>query len=193
MSDVRFDRVSLVEACPRASAFSPMRVPMAQKEEPEPAPVEAAGPDHYALGYAAGERAARVQSEAERAALLQLLAAATALQPEPSEELAAMISVTVERLVTEIVGRMPVDKAWLAGRIDQAMHCIGEADAARTLWLHPDDAALLGDANLAVDIQTDAGLERGALRIDCSRGWVEDSRSVHLEALRAMLGVEDRP
>jgi flagellar assembly protein FliH len=58
------------------------------------------------------------------------------------------------------------------------------------LWLHPDDAALVADADLPLEVHTDPTLERGALRIDCSLGWIEDSRSLHLDALRATLGME---
>jgi flagellar assembly protein FliH len=187
MSEAAFARVSLVDARAPRSGFSPLR-PRAADVAPT---VDAtAQPDLFALGFSAGQRDAADAYEAERTALLNLLAAADAFQPESSEELAAMIATTVERLVTDLVGHMPVERSWLVERIDRAMACIDAADAARTLWLHPDDAVLLGDHALPLDIHPDAALERGALRIDCSSGWIEDSRSVHLDALRATLGIE---
>jgi flagellar assembly protein FliH len=190
MSEAAYARVSLVDAHARTSAFSPLRPRTVSGAAMTPAPSTEAEPDLFALGFAAGERAAAEAFAAERTALLHLIAAAEALQPEPSEELAAMIAATVERLMSELIGSMPIEQDWLSERIDRAMACIGEADAARTLWLHPDDIALLADLELPLDVQPDDTLERGALRIDCSLGWIEDSRSRHLDALRATLGIE---
>ncbi len=193
MSESVFARISLVDAHAPTSAFTPMQPRAVPGSSSFAASRPGAASDPFSLGFAEGERAASECFAAERVELMTLLASANALQPEPSEELAAMIATTVERLVTELVGTMPVERSWLLERIDRAMACMGDADAARTLWLHPDDAALVGDAGLALDIQCDGTLERGALRIDCSRGWIEDSRSLHLDALRATLGIEARP
>ncbi len=191
MSEPVVARVSLLDARAPASAFNPLR-PRAVGPVPiSPEPV--AEPDRFALGVAHGERAARETFAGERASLLRLLASADALQPEPSEELAAMIATTVERLVTELVGTVPVERDWLIERIERATVCLTEADAARTLWLHSDDAALVADADLPLDLRVDDAMERGALRIDCSQGWIEDSRSHHLDALRATLGIEVQP
>lgn len=186
MSDCAAVRVSLCDARAPASGFSPLR-PRLVVVAAATAPLE---PDPFALGVAEGARAADEAYAAERDALRALFAAADAFVPEPSEELAAMIAVTVEHLVTELVGMMPVERDWLTARIDRAVALIGEADAARTLWLHPDDVALLGEAGPDLDIQRDTTMERGALRIDCPVGWIENSRSLHLEALRAALGIE---
>lgn len=187
MSDTALARVSLVDARVRVSAFNALRprlVPSATPVTP------LAEPDHFALGYAAGEQAATEAFANARAALAALVAGATALQPEPTEELAALIAVTVERLVAEIVGRTPIDRSWLVERIARAMSAIEEADAARTLWLHPEDIVLLGDTPLPLATRADDMLERGALRIECARGAIEDSRSSQLAALGAALGIE---
>jgi flagellar assembly protein FliH len=190
MSEAVFARVSLVDARAPAHAFSPWQTRHAGKVAASTADPVA---DRFALGYAEGERVASAAFATERAALLRLVAAADVLQPEPSEELAVMIATTVERLVSEIVGRVPVEREWLKERIDRALSCIGEADAARTLSLHPADIALLGDVALPLEVRADETLERGALRIDCSHGWIEDSRSLHLDALRTTLGIEAQP
>jgi flagellar assembly protein FliH len=185
MSDPVIARISLVDARAPTRQFSPLQ----RRATDTPAAVQTdAEVDRYAIGFDDGQRTAAMAFEAERAGLVRLLAAADSLQPEPSEELAAMIALTVDRLVRAIVGTAPVDRAWLAERIDGALACIGEADAARTLWLHPDDLALVGNLDIALDMLSDPALERGALRIDCSRGWIEDARSVHLDALSATLG-----
>jgi flagellar assembly protein FliH len=191
MSEAVVARVSLLDARVRSHGFAPLRPrtvgpPSPATTGPEPET------DLFALGFAEGERVASATLAGERDALLQLLAAAQALQPEPSEELAAMIAMTVEHLVAEIVGAAKFDHKALVERIGRATACIAEADGARTLWLHPDDAALAGNTELALDIHVDDTLERGAIRIDCSRGWIEDGRSIHLNALRAALGIEGR-
>lgn len=192
MSEAAFARVSLIDARAPTSAFSPMRARAVAGSPGASASRAEHASDPFAIGFAEGERVATERFAADHDNLLKLIATANVFQPEPSEELAAMIATTVERLVTELVGTMPVERPWLIDRIERAMSCIGEADAARTLWLHPDDAALVADADLPLEIHADAALERGALRIDCSLGWIEDSRSLHLDALRATLGIEAR-
>jgi len=188
MSEAAFARLSLLDAHPPADAFRPWRTrpSSAATSVAEPPPE----PDRFAMGYAEGERVAAAAFADERVGLQKLLAEAHALQPEPSEELAVLIATTVEQLVTEIIGRMPIERKWLEERTGRAVSCIAEADAARTLWMHPDDIELLADADLSLDLCPDPKLERGALRIDCSHGWIEDGRSQHLDALRTMLGSE---
>ena len=186
MSEAAVNRLTLVEMRARPSAFS-ARTP-GKPRSTVVSPVVKPEGDDYATGYADGACAATAAFDIERNALQRLFSSLAVLQPEPSEELAALIAATVERLVTDIVGASPIDRDWLATRVARAISCIEEADAARTLWLHPDDAALIGDIGLAIDIRCDPVLERGSLRLDCSSGWVEDSRSAHLDALRAALG-----
>lgn len=187
MFETKVARVSLLDVRAPSGVFSPMHIAAAQKGFVHDTPSDGAE-DAFALGYAEGERAARATFDVERDAMAALLAAAQALQPEPSEELAAMIATTVERLVTEIVGQVEIDRSWMLSRIERAVGHIGEADAARTLWLHPNDMALLDGLDFPIELRADPELERGALRIDCSSGWIEDSRSQHLDALRATLG-----
>jgi flagellar assembly protein FliH len=189
MFESKVARVSLLDVRAPSGAFSPMHIRPAQGGFVQDRPADGAD-DAFALGYAEGERAARATFDVERDAMTVLLAAAQALQPEPSEELAAMIATTVERLVAEIVGQVEIDRTWMLSRIERAVGHIGEADAARTLWLNPQDMALLDGIDFPIELRADPDLERGALRIDCSSGWIEDSRSQYLEALRATLGAQ---
>jgi flagellar assembly protein FliH len=180
-------RLSLVDVRRPASAFRPMRA--SQPTANFSRPVATAKPDAYGAGFAAGQQAAAEVFATEHAAMAALLAAASALQPEPSEELAAMIALAVERLVRECVGNAAVDRDWLVDRARLAASLVSEADKARTLWLHPDDLPLIEGIELAVIPAADPSLDRGALRIDCSAGWIEDGRSIHLDALSAELGL----
>ena len=63
-----------------------------------------------------------------------------------------------------------------------------DADKARTLWVHPEDAALLIDCALPLAIASDAAMMRGTVRIETSTGWIEHGRAVYLDELRVALG-----
>ena len=144
--------------------------------------------DPYALGLAEGQRLAESAYAAERHQLLALLAGTEALQDEPSEELAQLIAETVERLVRQIVESAPIDAAWLQTQAETAAALVAEADKARTLWVHPADAALLVDCPLRLPVEADASMIRGTIRIESSAGWIEHGRAVYLDELRAALG-----
>ena len=146
--------------------------------------------DPFARGLAEGQRIAEAAYAPERHKLLALIAATEALQDEPSEELAQLIAETVERLVRQIVDTAPIDAEWLRGQAETAASMVAEADKARTLWVHPDDAALLVDCPLALPVEADASMPRGTVRIETSVGWIEHGRAVYLEELRAALGSE---
>src|SRR5690606_19725251 len=122
--------------------------------------------DPFALGLAEGQRLAEAAFVAERHQLLALLAGAEALQDEPSEELAQLIATTVERLVRQIVATAPIDAEWLQAQVETAAAMIADADKARTLWVHPDDAALLADCPLSMAVESDAAMMRGTVRIE---------------------------
>jgi flagellar assembly protein FliH len=139
-----------------------------------------------------GRMAAAQEWEDERSAMLTLIAAAQALQPEPSEELAALIAETVLLLVSDIVGQVEVDRDGLLRRAKRAAAQIGECDNARVLLAHPQDVALLADANLSLTIMADPLAEPGSIRIDCSPGWIEHGTSIYLDSLRSELGLAER-
>jgi len=174
----------------RARSFAPVP-PEPEHAETAAAPVETeAAEDPFALGLAEGQRLAEAAYATERHRLLALLAGAEALQDEPSEELAQLIAETVERLVRQIVETAPIDAEWLKNQADVAAAMVAEADKARTLWVHPDDAALLVDCPLALPVEADASMTRGTVRIETSAGWIEHGRAVYLDELRAALGSE---
>ncbi|WP_260580396.1 FliH/SctL family protein [Sphingopyxis sp. PET50] len=156
------------------------------------APVEAEpAEDPFARGLAEGQRLAEAGFAVERGQLLALVAGAEALQDEPSEELAQLIAETVERLVRQIVVSAPIDADWLKEQAETAAALVAEADKARTLWVHPQDAALLMDADIRLPVEADATMMRGTVRIETSAGWIEHGRAVYLNELRAALGREE--
>jgi len=190
-TETGFAPVSLTEAMTRGGGFRPMSFAPAtyaaqatEQESIDELDLE----DPFALGLAEGQRLAEAAFVAERHQLLGLLAGAEALQDEPSEELAQLIAETVERLVRQIVDAAPIDAEWLQAQAETAAAMVADADKARTLWVHPEDAALLADAPLAMAIESDPAMVRGTIRLETSTGWIEHGRAVYLDELRTALG-----
>lgn len=185
-----FSPVNLAQAMAGRSGFRPLSfAPAADTAPPaEEPPADADEDDPFARGLAEGQRLAEAAFTAERHQLLALLAGAEALQDEPSEELAQLIAATVERLVRQIVDAAPIDAEWLRAQTETAAAMVADADKARTLWVHPDDAVLLADCPLELAIESDPAMVRGTVRLETSSGWIEHGRAVYLDELRAALG-----
>lgn len=192
MSEVHVLRLDIADARARAVAFCALTLPLARTNSaPEPMSDEDNLDQAFARGIALGRATAEQNFAIERAALQTLLASAQALQPEPSDELAALIVETVSRLVETITGTTEIDRETLNARAHRAAALIADADMARTLHLHPDDIALIDAAAIPLSIVADPALIRGSLRIACSTGWIEDGVATRLDALRDLLGEEE--
>jgi flagellar assembly protein FliH len=193
ITETGFAPVALAEAMARGSGFRPMSFASSAYAAPteQDAVDELDLDDPFARGLAEGQRLAEAAFVAERHQLLALLASAEALQDEPSEELAQLIAETVERLVRQIVVTAPIDAEWLKAQAETAAAMVADADKARTLWVHPDDAALLADSPLMLAVESDKAMMRGTIRLETSSGWIEHGRAVYLDELRAALGTGD--
>jgi len=189
-AEAGFAPVRLAEAMAQHRGFRPLSfAPAAATATPAHEPATEQGDDDpFARGLAEGQRIAEAAYTAERHQLLALLASAEALQDEPSEELAQLIAETVERLVRQIVAAAPIDAEWLREQAETAAALVADADKARTLWVHPDDAALLAECPLALRVESDPAMVRGTVRLETSSGWIEHGRAVYLDELRAALG-----
>jgi flagellar assembly protein FliH len=188
MSEMIIHAVRVSDAQLHQSGFRPML----GGEQPSPNKVatDTSEPDPYTRGFDEGQRAAAAAFATERAALMQLIGAAQALMPEPSEELAALIGEAVERLVSEIVGTAAIDRDWLNTQAKRAASLVAECDAARTMWLHPDDLGLIEGDAIGLTLMPDPAAERGSMRIDCSAGWIEHGTALYLDELRCELGLK---
>jgi flagellar assembly protein FliH len=196
MSDPHFAPTPLAMAMARQGGFRPMSFDPAVREAEAEAAAHVAvevepGEDPFEKGLAEGQRLAEAGFAVERGQLLALVAGAEALQDEPSEELAQLIAETVERLVRQIVADAPIDAAWLKDQAETAAALVSEADKARTLWVHPQDAALLMDSDIRLSVAADPSMMRGTVRVETSAGWIEHGRAVYLNELRAALGREE--
>lgn len=195
MSDRAFSPTSFAIATPddggfRARSFDPAIQALDTAPVSDAAIEIEPGEDPFEKGLAEGQRLAEASFGVERQQLLALIAATEALQDEPSEELAQLIAETVERLVRQIVATAPIDGEWLQAQAEIAAALVAEADKARTLWVHPLDAALLMDCALKLPVEADPAMTRGTVRIETSAGWIEHGRAVYLNELRTALGSE---
>ncbi len=193
MSDQAFQTLRLTDIALSDHGFTPQPHLTAQQSgfvsghQNSPAAAEMVDP--YQSGVAEGRLLAAAEFALEKQSLLTLLGAANALQPEPSDELAVLIGEAVEMLVRQIVGDVAIDSVLLADRAQQAAALVAECDAARTMWVHPDDLDLLDQSILAIPLKADPAAERGSIRIDCSAGWIEHGTALYLDQLRIDLGL----
>ncbi len=141
----------------------------------------------YLRGLADGRRTVEAEVAAERNAIAQLAEALQVLRPEPTLPLAMLLAETVDRLVREVIGEVEVDGIRLLARAKAAAALIGEATQPARLKVNPDDAALLAEAQLDVEIESDAALPRGTVLLETADGWIEDGPGVRLDRLRAEL------
>lgn len=183
-------QINLAAAMRQPDSFRPLPFAIAQLLDSDVADEvsdEEIADAAYMRGLREGQNLAEITHAVERQALLDLLASAEAFHQDSSADLAAMIALTVERLVGRIVATAPVDADWLRAQAEAAAAVVADADRDRTLYLHPADARLLGDCPLGMPVATDASMARGDVRIETGSGWVEAGRSVYLDALHAAL------
>lgn len=141
----------------------------------------------FAQGFEEGARTARVEFEADRAAHLRLALALEQLQPQSSGALSALLSTAVLRLVRQIAGEVEVDVDLLAKRCLAVAECLEEEVGQPSLYLHPDDIALMEQKGLPVRLLPDAEMLRGSVRLETADGWVEDGPEIRLSRLQGLL------
>lgn len=174
----------------RAAGFAPW----GQRQE------DAAGPDidlaiepetpqidAFAQGFAQGYTAGEAALDAERHALAALAQNLGALRAEPPADLARLLSETVSRLVTQIVGEVAHDEAMLARRSATIAALIAEESAPTRLRVAPGDAARLDHTTFPIELVADPALAPGTLLLETAGGWVEDGPAMRMERLRAAL------
>lgn len=139
------------------------------------------GDDGFARGLAEGRRTVEAELAGEREALLQLATSLENLEPPSGALIANLIVVSIERLVTNIVGNAPIDATLLRERADAlAALIVGEDEMI--LAVHPDDVPLLDGA---LPVVADAALDRGTVQARSATGVYEDGATPALDRLRA--------
>jgi flagellar assembly protein FliH len=182
MSDRLPQKVALSALASQRSAFKPLLASA-------PPPIASPPADAFALGLAEGQKLAEAAFAVERTALLELLSSAQSLQPEAGDEISRLLREAVFGLVRQIVGDIAISSHLIEQQVTQVVAILTEADDARQLLLHPDDAALTGDRVSGLVVRSDAAMDRGTMRVVCSQGWIEHGTAYGLDRLRAALGL----
>lgn len=146
-------------------------------------PVETA----YVAGREEGMRLAAQMLDADRAALAAMLAQLPGIVPGPTDALAHVLAVTVEKMVRDIMGQVAIDPAFLAERAEKIAALVGQALEPVRLHLHPDDINIVRDACPDITLVADRARARGSLLLESGHGWFEDGPEQRLAALRAEL------
>lgn len=152
----------------------------------EPVAVEQADA-RYHQGLADGQLLAETAFAVEREQLHRLIASAEAIRAEDNPEIACLLEYAVRKIIHGIVGEMYSDPPFLKKQIEDAAAILVDADQARQICLHPDDIAILDNARLPLPCKADPALDRGAIRIECSAGWVEQGPTFILRKLDQLL------
>jgi flagellar assembly protein FliH len=177
---------SLYTAPPGAQTQA-MRMAAYADAEPEGDPLEQARIEAFAQGFDEGCRVTEEGMASDAEARNRLAEALEMLTPAPSGTLATMLSATVIRLVSQIVGEVAIDAELLQQRCETIAGFIDENEGKSALHLHPDDMPLVDGGQVGVKLVADASMSRGCVRLDTADGWVEDGPDVRLARLRALL------
>lgn len=144
--------------------------------------------DAYLQGYAQGvedagiQAAAAAQADAEAGEGLGL--AFARLDQVLEEELRERLRDTVMALCEAALAPLAVDDDMLVRRVTAAAALLARADDARVIRVHPEDLKLIAPKMCADwDVQADATLERGAIRVEGASGGVEDGPATWRHAI----------
>jgi flagellar assembly protein FliH len=152
--------------------------------EPEVDPVS----DAFMKGYTQGLEAARGEAAAatndDTAAMHKLALSFARLDEALEEQLRQRLRDTVVALCEAALAPLAIDEDMLMRRITTAASMLARADDDRVIRIHPLDLELLAPRLHADwDVQPDASLERGAIRVESSNGGVEDGPATWRRAI----------
>jgi flagellar assembly protein FliH len=141
----------------------------------------------YQKGFADGQAAMSEANADLLAASEKLENAATSLKAQPGDAVAETLLLTVRRLIEETAGFSAPDAQMLEDNC-RALAAIAAKECANAaLHIHPEDRAMLGDAQIGVALHADASLMRGTLSLAHDDGWIEQGTKSMLDELDAMI------
>lgn len=150
-------------------------------------PIEEASREAFLQGFQEGERLTREAMEQDNILRAELASAIALLAQSGEGSLATMLSQTVIRLVTQIMGDVPIDQDVLKARCEAVAACIDSDDARAVLEVNPEDLPLLEMEQIGVALAANPDLPRGSVRLATAEGWVEDGPDVRLARLHALM------
>jgi len=100
------------------------------------------------------------------------------LDEDDAVQLRDRLRQTVLALCEAAVLPLALDAEGLAARVERAVSMLQRAQDERVVRLHPEDLALVGDRLPgSFQVEPDADVERGGLRIETADGGIEDGPS----------------
>jgi flagellar assembly protein FliH len=162
--------------------------PVAQRLEPEVDPVSEAFMQGYAQGLETARGEAAQAANANAVAAEGLALSFTRLDHALEEQLRERLRDTVIALCEAAIAPLALDEDMLARRISKAAAMLARADDDRVIRVHPEDLELLAPRLLADwQVEADATLERGAIRVEGAHGGVEDGPATWRRAIAEAL------
>lgn len=151
-------------------------------------PIAQAWADGHTAGFSEAQSAALANAEAEAAARGRIELTLVRLDAKLTEQLRQRLLATVEALCEAAIAPIALDEGALAARVARATAMLARADDEKVLRLHPEDLKLIGrQLPEGLEVQEDAALERGALRIETANGGIEDGPANWCHAIKAAL------
>lgn len=150
-------------------------------------PIEQAAQEAFLQGFREGERLTREAMEQDDRARVELAQAIGTIGQAGEGVLATLLSQAVIRLVTQVIGEVPIDEDVLKARCEAVAACIDGDEAKAVLEVSPEDLPLLQQEKLGMALAANADLARGSVRLATSDGWVEDGPDVRLDRLKALM------
>ena len=141
----------------------------------------------YDQGLADGIAQAQAELQSSDAATLALSAAITALRPQLSQGLCAMLLHAMKQMLERSSGFAQPDAAVLENHCRSLAALVTRDMRGSALHLHPDDMKLLGDAECGLVLTSDPTIRRGTVSLNHADGWIEQGTQPMLDALQGLI------
>lgn len=152
------------------------------------------GPSHeqllvqaYDQGVADGIAQAEAELQSSDAATQALAAAITALRPQLSQGLCAMLLHAMKQMLERSSGFAEPDAAVLERHCRSLAALVTRDMRGSALHIHPDDRKLLGDTDCGLVLTPDPSIRRGTVSLNHADGWIEQGTQPMLDALQGLI------
>lgn len=141
----------------------------------------------YEQGVADGIAQAQAELQASEGATEALAQAITALRPQLSQGLCALLLHAMKEMLERSSGFAEPDAAVLEKHCRSLAALVTRDMRGSTLHLHPDDLKLLGDAECGLVLTPDPSIRRGTVSLNHADGWIEQGTQPMLDALQGLI------
>lgn len=141
----------------------------------------------YDQGVADGIAQAQAELQSSDAATQALAAAITALRPQLSQGLCAMLLHAMKQMLERSSGFAEPDGAVLERHCQSLATLVTRDMRGSALHVHPEDRKLLGDAECGLVLTPDPSIRRGTVSLNHADGWIEQGTQPMLDALQGLI------